>query len=187
MIELVAQGPLPERGPLAHDGCQLAVMPPVARWSVAPLAGQSRAVAAALKQAFGLTWPEPGETVQSGGARCIWWGHGQAMLEGTPDPRRLLAGLAAATDQSDAWVGLELIGDAVAQVMARLCEPDLRPKACPPGRVLRTGVRQLMVAVVAVPGGVQLFAMRSFADTLWDEVATAMESLAARRRIPGQG
>ena len=54
---------------------------------------------------------------------------GQWLVEGrgAGEVADWLGGLAAVTDQSDAWAGLRLAGDAAREVLARLVPLDLGP------------------------------------------------------------
>ena len=55
-------------------------------------------------------------SVTKGAAACVWTGRGQAFLIGAEPPDGL-AGIAALTDQSDAWVVLRLAGPALEDVL----------------------------------------------------------------------
>ncbi|MEI4471701.1 sarcosine oxidase subunit gamma [Frigidibacter sp. MR17.24] len=149
--------------------------------SVAPLAGQQAAVAAALA-ALGLGWPAPGRAVAGAVASCLWTGRGQAFLTGIAPEG--LEGLAALTDQSDAWTVLTLAGPGTRAALARLCPVDLSPARLPPEASLRTQLGH-MAAILRPIGAetVEIWVFRSMAATAVHEIATAMRGVAARAAL----
>jgi len=144
-------------------------------WSVAPLAGQSAAVAKALPMGF----PAPNRVATKGGARAIWTGPGLALVTGDlPD----LAGKAAVTDQSSAWAAARIEGPDVEEVLARLVPIDLAPEVFGAGHTARTLVGHMTASVTrAGPAAIEVMVMRSMAATLHHELSRAMTAVAARR------
>lgn len=157
--------------PLSAGGATLDVLAPAPLFSIAPFAGRTAEVAAALGAADLTT----GAVVSLPAGRLIWTGLGQWMLQAQPPD---LAG-AAVTDQSDAFAGLRLTGPDAARGLARLVPIDLHPAAFPPGAAARTALGHMMAILVAIPDGYEIFVMRSFARTAVHEVATALRSVAA--------
>lgn len=109
-----------------------------------PLGGQD-AVAAALKRACGLSFPEPTLSVEAKGMRAIRSAPDQLMLilpHRAPDAnarvRAELEGAAYTTDQTDVWAVLELDGPAALPALERLCPLDLSAPAFPEGAFART-------------------------------------------------
>lgn len=96
--------------------------------SLAARAGQENALAQAAEALLGHSLPGPGE----GAARAFWTGPGQWMLHGRGAEHANLAarvkaavgGSASVTDQSDGWAAFAVDGDAVAELLARLCNLD---------------------------------------------------------------
>jgi sarcosine oxidase subunit gamma len=177
--ELIATPPLPGQAPLAGAGVVLspADFGPVT--SIAPNDGSARALARALKP-LGLGFPEPNRVLESGPARIVWSGRGQAFLLGVAPPAGLAAA-AAVTDQSDGWAALSLTGAGAAAVLARLVPVDLRPTAFPAGAAARTLLNHLPVVVMRTGAvGIDLMVFRSMAATAWHEIAAAIAAVAAR-------
>jgi sarcosine oxidase subunit gamma len=156
----------------------LSELPPARITSVAPLAGQSRALRAALKR-IGLGWPEPGQSRSAAENAILWAGRSQAFLMGA-DPAPL-AGLAALTDQSDGWARMRLAGSGADAVLARLVPLDLRPSAFPEGRVARTALNH-MAAILLRSGdrSFDIMVFRSMAASAIHDLVQAMESVTAR-------
>lgn len=138
--------------------------------SVAPLRGQS----GALKSALG-GWPAPGRATKS----LLWAGRDLVFVLGDcPD----LAGMAATTDQSDAWAHLILKGAGAEEVLARLCPLDLA--------TLKRGdtARSLLGHMNALywrsgANTFEIFVFRSMAGTAVHELTRAMAGVTARQAL----
>jgi heterotetrameric sarcosine oxidase gamma subunit len=178
--ELIAKPPLPH-APLTIGQATLAPWPLPRMTSVAPFAGQDKAMAKALKS-MGLTFPAPNRTVTKGDATLIWTGRGQAfLLNADAAP---LAETAALTDQSDGWAALALQGPAATDILARLIPLDLRLPAFPVGRTARTGLNHMnLILWRTAPYAFTLMVFRSMAQTAWHEVEAAMQTVAARAAL----
>ncbi len=144
--------------------------------SVAPFVGQEAKVVAALN---GLVFPAPNRFSQSGNARMVWTGRGQAFLMGV-DPAGL-KGIAALTDQSDGWACLSLTGVAAAECLMRLIPLDL--SALQPGQAARAPLGHMQSVIMRLEDGLELLVFRSMARTAWHEIETAMKALAARQAL----
>lgn len=178
MPDIIAKPPL-GHAPVTCGTVSLAELPLPRVTSVAPFAGQDKAVAKALKT-MGLTFPLPNSTVTSKGeGTLIWTGRNQAFLwAADPSP---LQGLAALTDQTDGWCGLTLTGAAAADVLARLVPVDLRLSTRPPGACIRTGLNHMNAVLWRTgPEAFTILTFRSMARTAWHELTGAMQSVAAR-------
>ena len=175
MARLIALSPFDGLLPLTIGPWTVSEAPIDAMWSVAPLAGQEEAVSLALPTGF----PPPNRVLADGGARAIWTGPGQALVTGDlPD----LAGIAAVTDQSDAWAAAWIEGPGVEEVMARLVPLDLSPEVFGAGHTARTLVGHMTASVTRVgPEAFEIMVMRSMAATLHHELSRAMTGVAARR------
>ncbi|MFP4044685.1 MAG: sarcosine oxidase subunit gamma [Rhodosalinus sp.] len=155
--------------------------------SLMPGPEQAAALDAALRDAHGLGWPDPGRAALGEDAAVVWTGMDQAMLMG-PAPDATLSAHAALTDQSDAWAVVELSGEAGPAVLARLVPVDLRPQAFPVGAVARTLLGHMHAGVLRTgPATLRLLAFRSMAGTLVQELRGAMEGVAARHGLDGAG
>jgi sarcosine oxidase subunit gamma len=167
--------------PVETAGVRLTAPDPGPLTLIAPFRGQEGAVAQALRGAFGLDLPGPGETRTSHAARAIWFGRGQVLLMGTTLPPGLLDGIAAVTDQSDGWAAFRLDGPGTDDVLARLTPLDLRPHAFPPGRTARTLLGHMASSLTRWDrDSCDILVFRSMAGTAVHDLTTAMDRVAAR-------
>ena len=166
--------PAARRFPIAVEGARATELALHGLWSVMPYRGRADAVGRALP----CGWPEPGTVAEGGGARAIWFGREAAMVTGARPEG--LGGLAAVTDQSDAWVAVRLDGPAAEAVLARLVPIDLRERAFPEGAAARTLLGHMTVSILRAGGGFEIRAFRSMAGTLAHELERAMRAVAAR-------
>jgi len=178
---LIAKSPLAGHTPVTLAGVTLSEIVLDRMTSVAPLEGQKKAFAAALKT-LGLGWPEPNRFTAHASARMVWTGRTQAFLIGTaPDP---LASAAALTDQSDGWACLALSGPTIEAVLARLVALDLRPARFAPGSAARTALNHMSAIVMRTDAQrFELLVFRSMAQTAWQEIIAAMQAIAARASL----
>lgn len=176
MPDLIAKTPcagLPL--PVTHAGVTLEEWLPGPITSVAPFAGQDKAVVKALKS-LGLAFPAPNGMAQSGTARIVWTGRGQAFVTGAAMPATTAAAL---TDQSDGWAGLRLTGAAAAVVLARLVPLDLRAMA--PGTAARSLLGHMPLVLMRPDADrFEMLVFRSMARSAVHELETAMAGLAGR-------
>ncbi|WP_254684609.1 hypothetical protein SuNHUV7_26350 (plasmid) [Pseudoseohaeicola sp. NH-UV-7] len=148
--------------------------------SFSPYAGQDKAFSDALKAAHGAAMPGPNRATGKGGARVIWFGACHVLLMGPP-PDAALAKLAAMTDQSDAWTVMQLKGQGVADVLARLVPVDLRASHFKRGHTARTDLMHMSASITCTGADTMLIMVfRSMAHTLVHDLKTAMEGVAAR-------
>jgi heterotetrameric sarcosine oxidase gamma subunit len=179
VAELIAKAPLAGQAQLALAETVLAPLEMQEIWSVALFPGQAKAAGKVLKP-LGLAFPAPGTfTTGKAGARLVWTGREQAFLMGAAAPDGLV-GLAAVTDQSDAWVGFALSGAGAEAVLARLVPVDLRLAAFPAGRAIRAPLNHMASVILRNAEGFEIYAFRSMARTAWHELAEALQHLAAR-------
>lgn len=112
---------------------------------------------------------------------AYWSGHRQWMLRDRAKPR---AGRSlAVVDQSGGWRVFTLSGATAGDVLARLCQVDLRDGAFPVGAVARAECAHLMSLIARVDAGYELWFMRSYARNAHHHITDAMKSLAAQARI----
>lgn len=141
--------------------------------SVAPFAGQDKAVSDRLKAQVGSTLPAPNRKA----GPVQWFGHGTWLVSDTVE----LEGLAAVTDQTDAWATVQIAGQGVEDVLARLVPVDLRATVFKKGHTARTMLAHMSVAVTRVgPAAFEIMVMRSMAATLVHDLQVAMRGVAAR-------
>ena len=174
MADLAARSAGVGHFPVEAGSVEAVEVIPDGLWSVMPLKGCEAAVGEALR----CGWPEPGRAVEEGGVRAIWFGREAAMVTGAAPEG--LGGLAAVTDQTDAWVVVRLSGPAAEDVLARLVPIDLRERAFPEGSAARTLLGHMSVGVLRAGGAFEILAFRSMAGTLAHELGRAMRAVAAR-------
>lgn len=174
MADLIAKTPLLGQEPVVWGGVTLAEVDYLGRvTSVAPFAGQDKALAAALKP---LVFPAPNSVCANGAARLVWTGRGQAFLIGAVPGD--WGAFAALTDQSDGWACLSLTGAGAVDVLARLVPLDLRGMV--PGACARSSLGHMAVILIKVADGFEMLVFRSMARTAWHELEVAMKMCAAR-------
>ena len=145
--------------------------------SIAPYARKDKLVSAALKEQVGVGLPGVGRSLGKGDTLIQWAGHRTWFLRGAAS----LDGLAAVTDQSDAWAIVELAGAAAEDVLARLVPVDLRAGTFKKGHTVRTLLGHMNVLLMRTgPQAFEIMAMRSMAGTLVHELEQAMRGVAAR-------
>ncbi|WP_372609656.1 sarcosine oxidase subunit gamma [Aquicoccus sp.] len=182
-LNLIATPPCAGLLPLSIGTVTASEEPSCALTSIAPYRGQDGALSDALKKAHGMAWPKPGRMTGKAGARALWFGQGQALLVG-PAPDAELARNAALTDQSDAWAMVRLSGAGAQDVLARLTPLDLRRGSFKRGHTARTEIAHMMGSLTRL--GEEAFLIlvfRSMAATLAHDLETAMQSVAARKRL----
>lgn len=188
MPKLIAKAALAGQAPLALGGVTLSETLLDSITSIAPLQGQDKALAKALK-ALGLTFPTPNSFAQKASARIVWTGRGQAFLiNAAPEGQTAFAALtacAALTDQTDGWACLSLAGAPAEAALMRLVPLDLRGTAFPKGSAARAPLNHMQSILLRTgPHSFDLMVFRSMARSAWHEVETAMKSLAARQNVP---
>lgn len=178
MPELIAKTPLSGLWPVTHGALSLSEVVYDSILSVAPFAGQEKALAKALKP-LGLGFPAPNTLAAKGAARIVWTGRDQAFLINAA----LATEAAAITDQSDGWAGLRLEGPMAAEALMRLVPLDLRLAAFPPGRAARAPLNHMNAVLMRLESGFEVMVFRSMARSAWAEIAEAMQRLAARQAL----
>jgi heterotetrameric sarcosine oxidase gamma subunit len=176
VVELIAKSALAGQGPITLAGLTLAEVDLGQVTSIAPYAGQEKALAAALKP-LGLAFPKPNELRAKGAVRLAWTGRGQAFLIGAAPGD--WAEIAALTDQSDGWAALSLTGAGAEDVLARLVPVDLRGM----GAAARSSLGHMGVILMRHKDGFELMVFRSMARTAWHEIEAAMKMQAARQAL----
>ena len=137
--------------------------------SVSPFKGKKTAVRKALGH-----WPAPNEAK----GNVLWAGRNLAFVVGECAD---LAGLAATTDQTDAWTALTLEGDDLEAVMARLTPLDMRTLGA--GATARGLLGHMSALYHRTQTGMDIYVFRSMAHTAVHEITHAMTSVAARAAL----
>lgn len=178
MPSLIEKTPCEGLLPISAGGVTLSEIAPTGITSVAPFAGKERAVGTALK-AIGLGWPAPGKSFVKGQTACLWTGRGQAFLIGAAPED--LDGIAALTDQGDAWARMRLEGEGIEEVLSRLVPLDLRTASFADGGVARSGLGHMMMILHRTgERAFDIMVFRSMAATAVHEIGQAMSGVAAR-------
>jgi sarcosine oxidase subunit gamma len=129
-----------------------------------------------------MGYPLPGieQNIGSAGQGAFWMGPHQWMLwhDYRSDPDWAaeidLQGLAATTEQTDAWARFDLSGSGLLGVMERLCNLD--SARIQTGLATRTQIHHMGVFVVVVDAVAQIYVPRSMADSLVHAVAGAIRA-----------
>ncbi len=180
MVDLKAKTPLDGMVPVTIGTVTLRELDGGVMTSLSPYSGQEKVLSDALKSSHGMAFPKPNRTTGREGARAIWFGRAQAMLTG-PMPDAGLAKHAALTDQSDAWVVVELKGAGSTDVLARLTPIDLRDSIFKSGHTARTDLMHMAASITRT--GMDSFVVmvfRSMAQTLLHDLEKAMAGVASR-------
>lgn len=169
MAKLIALTPCAGLLPIAHGGIKVTEVLPQRMMSVVPYAGQQKAVAAKLDDGLAKVNRRKGAVT--------WFGHGTWMVAGDV----ALDGLAAVTDQSDAWAVVQIAGTGVEDVLARLVPVDLRRGVFRKNHVAKTMLGHLSVTITRTGSDAfEIMVMRSMAQTLVHDLDVAMRGVAAR-------
>ena len=147
---------------------------------VAPFNGKSSQAATVLNTQMGLEWPAVHELKRTGGAYALWFDHAHIALVGV-EPSAKLIRYAAVTDVSDGWCVVDVSGLLVRDVLARLTPLDLRPKIFKTGMTQRSMIMHMQTSITCLgKSRFRVMVFRSMAQTLVNDLTTAMESVAAR-------
>jgi methylglutamate dehydrogenase subunit D len=179
VVELKAKTPFEGLLPLTIGQAKLTEMDAGNLTSLSPL-GEEKAMAAALEKAHGMALPKPNRSTGKEGARCIWFGRGEALLMG-PAPDASLNKHGAVVDISDAWSVALLEGPAAVDVLARLVPADLRDSQLKRGHSIRTQVFHMAASITRLgPEKFMILVFRSMAGTLVHDLKAAMAAVASR-------
>jgi len=180
VVELSAKTPCADLLPLTVGALTLSEVAPTVMTTLSPYEGCRDALSAALETRYGLRWPKPNRSTAKAGVRLLWFGRDMALLSGAA-PDRALSDHAALVDQSDGWAVVQLGGAGAEDALARLCPVDLRPSVFKRGHTARCDLRHMMASITRLgPASFQIMVFRSMAETLVEDVKTAMEAVAAR-------
>lgn len=152
--------------------------------SIMPFKGRGIAVNETLKSLINIGLPTVGSVSSTKQARVMWTGHGQWFVVGSFSHQTLANALseqASVTDQSDAWVVLNLTGADVHDLLARLCPLDISTLG--PKQTARSEFADVFASITPVAGGIEVMVMRSYAKTVVQHVEAAMRRLAAQKAL----
>ena len=173
MVKLIALTPCAGLLPMTHGGVEVTEVRPERLMSVAPYAGQSKATSAKLKEQVG----EGLSAVMRRAGAVTWFGHGTWLVAGDV----ALDGVAAVTDQSDAWAVVAISGAGAEDVLARLVPVDLRAGVFKKNHVAKTMLGHMAVTITRTDTATfEIMVMRAMARTLVHDLDIAMRGVAAR-------
>ena len=146
-----------------------------------PLGGED-AFAAALKAGWGLAVPGPKMSEVAGKMRAIRSTADQCLLifpHATPDAAAVVQAkmrdVAYTTEQTDAWVRLELSGPLTLPALERVCMLDLDARAFPEGAAARTVMEHMGAILIRTgPEAFLLFSASSSARSFLHAVETSL-------------
>lgn len=174
---LSARWPIPHHPLRGRDGLLLTSRPGVALVHVAARRGQTPALAAAVRAAYGLDLPETPRRIEGSSLAFAWAGSDQwlAMTEDSgrydleSELRAATAGLASVSDQSDGRAVMRLSGPRARDVLAKLIPIDFHPRAFQPGHVAITHASHIGVIVWQLDDvpAYEIAPFRSLAGSLW--------------------
>lgn len=146
--------------------------------SICAAKGKREALAATVRDTYGLELPILPARVEGNGIAIMWSGPDQwiAVAERTNgrdlerELKPLLAGLAAVTDQTDARSILRISGPRAREVLAKGVPIDLHPRVFGPGSVAITHASHIGVIMWQLDAAptYELAVFRSFAQSLAD-------------------
>ena len=153
--------------------------------SVAIPAAGEEPLAQTMQAAWGLPLPGPTLSTTHGQMRAIKTAPDQLLLvfpHAMPDAEAIvqgsLGGTGYTTDQTDAWIVLDVSGPDTSAAMERLCMLDLTPPAFPENAAARTVMEHMASIVVRIGDeGFQLMAARSSAASFLHAVETSCRNV----------
>jgi len=173
VAKLIALTPCADLLPLTHGGITVTEVLAARLTSVAPYAGQSKAVSAQMQAEVGAGL----SAINRRSGAVTWFGHGTWLVAGDV----ALEDVAAVTDQSDAWAIVAVSGAGVEDVLARLVPVDLRESVFKKNHVTKTMLGHMSVTIVRTGADAfEIMVMRSMAQTLVHDLDVAMRSVALR-------
>lgn len=179
MVELKEHSPCAGLLPLEIGSVTLEELD-VGRLTSLSALGDASGMSNALEKAHGMALPKPDRSTGKEGARCLWFGRGEALLIG-PEPDATLGMHGAVVDQTDAWAVVSLKGEGATDVLARLVPVDLRNGAFKRGHTLRSQIMHMNGSITKLGSDhFMLMVFRSMAGTLVHDLRAAMAAVASR-------
>jgi sarcosine oxidase subunit gamma len=155
--------------------------------SIAVPNGGQAALKSALKKQLKMELPEPGHVSISkpDNSMLIWTAPDQFLLafdaeDGEPvkSAKSVLGAVAYLTDQSDAWVKLEISGSRRLEALERICPINLHPDIFQVGKAARTMMEHLGVLIIRdTTDSFLLLSARSTAKSFLHAVETSAKNI----------
>jgi methylglutamate dehydrogenase subunit D len=156
--------------------------------SLAAAKGKREALAAAIREKYGVTLPSTPCRVEGNGIAFLWTGPDQWLATAARKDGRdlevelkpVVAGLAAVTDQTDARSILRISGPRAREVLAKGVPIDLHPRAFPPGSIAITHASHIGIIMWQLDAAptYELAVFRSFAQSLADWLDESVQGMA---------
>jgi sarcosine oxidase subunit gamma len=146
--------------------------------SLAVPTGKEAVFEASAKKA-GIALPSVGRFKDTPQGRLMAISQDQYFLIATDDGSAVPFGDAAyMSDQSDAWVALEIKGALVRLALERICPLDLHPKSFPTGSGVRTMMEHMGAFILALGDDEYLLlSARSSAKSFWHAVEVSVRNV----------
>ena len=166
---------------LTFASCVLTERTDIALISVATPHAGYEALAAKIKDVWGLSMPGATSSLNAGAMRAIPLAADQMMLAFTPDGglsetsvQAELTDVAYTTMQTDAWAIIELSGAGATAALERICPLDLDPQTFPNGAAARTMMEHLGALIIRLEADrFLLMSARSSAQSFLHAVETS--------------
>lgn len=150
----------------------------------APLGGDA-ALAGALSSGWGLEMPTPTRASLSGEMRAVQLTADQLLLvfphsapDAEPTVQAKLQGAGYTTDQTDAWLRVEISGPDTRAALERICPIDLGAQAFAPGAAARTVMEHMGTVIVALePDRYLLLSASSTAGSFLHALETSLRNV----------
>ncbi|MFY7963099.1 MAG: sarcosine oxidase subunit gamma [Elsteraceae bacterium] len=149
---------------------------------IAARKGQTAALKAALKAAFGLELGEAGHATYGGGLTALpiqpdaWVLVSEPRGEGAlaAEVKKAVGVAGSVVDQTHGRCVIALTGERAPEVMARFCRIDLHPAVFGPGRAAVTPMAELFCVLSHGPAAhYEMILFSTFADSFFHSVITA--------------
>ena len=188
---LTAKSPLDSKR-LQWQGLDIYESLPVEICSISSNLGQSKRLHETFKQCFDVDLPFPGKLKKYKDGSIFWTGQEQWFIESINssnpyfdlDMAKVLNGSATITLQTDAWISLDLKGDAALSVLERLIKVDLSPVNFPPGSAIRTSLAHMNVFIQRPNQDIRfkILGPRSYAKSLLHSLVQAADNVLGQKK-----
>ncbi|WP_424970988.1 sarcosine oxidase subunit gamma [Dinoroseobacter sp. S76] len=183
MTDLIAETALGYLKPVQIGPWILTEPAPEPIHAILPYPGQLAPASEAMEAATGLALPAPGRSAQSPDLQLLWAGREHVFALGALPDGAVPETLAATVEISDGWARLRLSGPGIEDVLARGTPLDLRAQVFPPHATARTEWHHMAVLLTRLPSAIEIWVMRSYAETAVAHLRKDMTQLAARHQL----
>ena len=188
---LTVKSPL-ESKRLQWQGLDIYESLPAEICSISSNLGQSKRLQETFKQCFDVDLPFPGKLKHYKDGSIFWTGQEQWFIESINSPNpyfdldmaKILNGSATITLQTDAWISLDLKGDAVLSVLERLIKVNLDPINFPPESAIRTNLAHMNVFIQRPNQDTRfkILGARSYAKSLLHSLIQAADNVLGQKK-----